>query len=255
MIAIAEPIVRLGTTTPLGRRTRRAITSSRALTSALLRFCVLILSSLLSYPFDWFNYAGIDRSVWLYSTPKTFVAGKRRKERREREPERDTVCDGENRDIWRREREREDDLSRDCSFSFSPCAHVSSLPLSHADITVRTNCSTEGAAATVSLALAAAGQGPNDSSLSFSVLLLDAGGVMVSQFVGPISADEILLRVANASLWWPNGYGAPYLYTLQISILNDSSLVDVYRLKVRKSKEERRAGERERERERRERWS
>jgi len=81
---------------------------------------------------------------------------------------------------------------------------------------------TDSAELTIRVPLENRGTQPTRTTLEVHI-----GDVHVSKDVTlPVGATEIVfapkefpqLRLANPRLWWPNGYGAPYLYTAQLSV-------------------------------------
>lgn len=54
-----------------------------------------------------------------------------------------------------------------------------------------------------------------DAALQVECTLLDREGQEVDRLCQPLSAEKLVLRVADAHLWWVNGMGEAYLYTLK----------------------------------------
>ncbi len=66
-----------------------------------------------------------------------------------------------------------------------------------------------------------------DEGVQLHYSLTDMDGEIIGQaLVSEVeSSDVISLRVDNPKLWWPNGYGEQYLYTLTVSLLFDEGVV------------------------------
>ncbi len=67
-------------------------------------------------------------------------------------------------------------------------------------------------------------------NMKVNVEVLDAENTTVaSTLVTPIegfNTIEAFLVIDQPNLWWPNGYGTPYLYRLSITLLNGEEMVD-----------------------------
>jgi beta-mannosidase len=54
----------------------------------------------------------------------------------------------------------------------------------------------------------------------------DPGSLLVSTEELILQRNEVFtLRLDNPELWWPNGSGKPYLYTIKITLLNDNAMI------------------------------
>ncbi len=67
--------------------------------------------------------------------------------------------------------------------------------------------------------------------LTLNVRLLDSDGDCVKEVdqvitTGQDVKSEIDFTILNPKLWWPNGYGDPYLYTLSLAIMDGDRIVD-----------------------------
>lgn len=68
-------------------------------------------------------------------------------------------------------------------------------------------------------------QWSGDSTLRLAVSLLDDLGQVVSQTYGTSLDRPAVLRLKRPKLWWPNGWGSPYLYQLVTEVQDEKGQV------------------------------
>lgn len=73
---------------------------------------------------------------------------------------------------------------------------------------------------------------PRGPNARIRYTLTDADGKTITQGEKNTGDRQFFFTVDHPQLWWPHTHGEPYLYTLTLEVLQDTSLVDLQQFKV-----------------------